>query len=104
MKRIVHYVNQFFAGLGGEESAGLVPGHLEGATGPGRLLQTLLGEGAGIVATVYCGDDHFSENEEEATRPAAGADCGGQARPPVRRAGLRLGPLRGWLARGCAGR
>ena len=67
MKRIVHYVNQFFAGLGGEESAGLAPGHLEGATGPGRLLQTLLGEGAGIVTTVYCGDDHFSENEEEAT-------------------------------------
>ena len=67
MKRIVHYVNQFFAGLGGEESAGLAPGHLEGATGPGRLLQTLLGESAGIVTTVYCGDDHFSENEDEAT-------------------------------------
>ena len=67
MKRIVHYVNQFFAGLGGEESAGTPPGALEGAVGPGRLLQTLLGEGAGIVATVHCGDDHFSENEEEAT-------------------------------------
>ena len=67
MKRIVHYVNQFFAGQGGEESAGLPPGALEGAVGPGRLLQTLLGEGAGIVATVYCGDDRFSENEEEAT-------------------------------------
>ena len=67
MKRIVHYVNQFFAGLGGEESAGLPPGVLEGAVGPGRLLQSFLGEGAAIVATVYCGDDHFSENEEEAT-------------------------------------
>jgi len=67
MKRIVHYVNQFFAGVGGEESAGTPPGVLEGAVGPGRLLQTLLGEGAGIVATAYCGDDHFSENEEEAT-------------------------------------
>ena len=67
MKRIVHYVNQFFAGVGGEESAGAPPGVLEGAVGPGRLLQSLLGEGAGVVATVYCGDDHFSENEEEAT-------------------------------------
>lgn len=67
MKRIVHYVNQFFAGVGGEESAGAPPGVLEGAVGPGRLLQSLLGEGAGVVATVYCGDDRFSENEEEAT-------------------------------------
>ncbi len=67
MKRIVHYVNQFFAGLGGEESAGTAPGVLEGAVGPGRRLHASLWRGAGIVATVYCGDDHFSENEEEAT-------------------------------------
>ena len=26
MKRIVHYVNQFFAGVGGEESAGTPAG------------------------------------------------------------------------------
>ena len=99
MKRIVHYVNQFFAGLGGEESAGLVPGHLAGATGPGRLLQTLLGEGAGIVATVYCGDDHFSENEEEAT--ARLLELIAAAKPDLLFAGPAFGSGRYGLA--CAG-
>ncbi len=99
MKRIVHYVNQFFAGLGGEESAGLPPGVLEGAVGPGRLLQTLLGEGAGIVATVYCGDDHFSENEEEAT--ARLLDLVKEAEPDLLFAGPAFGSGRYGLA--CAG-
>ena len=99
MKRIVHYVNQFFAGLGGEESASLAPGHLEGAVGPGRLLQSLLGEGAGIVATVYCGDDHFSENEEEAT--ARLLELIATAKPDLLFAGPAFGSGRYGLA--CAG-
>ena len=99
MKRIVHYVNQFFAGLGGEESAGTAPGVLEGATGPGRLLQTLLGEGAGIVTTVYCGDDHFSENEEEAT--ARLLELVKEAEPDLLFAGPAFGSGRYGLA--CAG-
>ena len=99
MKRIVHYVNQFFAGLGGEEGAGLAPGHLEGAVGPGRLLQSLLGEGAGIVSTVYCGDDHFSENEEEAT--ARLLELVAAAKPDLLFAGPAFGSGRYGLA--CAG-
>ena len=99
MKRIVHYVNQFFAGLGGEESAGSPPGALEGAAGPGRLLQSLLGEGAGIVATVHCGDDHFSENEEEAT--ARLVELVAAAKPDLLFAGPAFGSGRYGLA--CAG-
>ena len=99
MKRIVHYVNQFFAGLGGEESASLAPGHLEGAVGPGRLLQFLLGEGAGIVTTVHCGDDHFSENEEEAT--ARLLELIAAAKPDLLFAGPAFGSGRYGLA--CAG-
>lgn len=66
MSRVVHYLNQFFAGLGGEESADLPPGRMDGPVGPGRLLQSLLGEEAEVVATVYCGDNHFAENEARA--------------------------------------
>ena len=99
MKRIVHYVNQFFAGLGGEESAGSPPGELEGAVGPGRLLQSLLGEGAGIVATVHCGDDHFSENEDEAT--ARLLELMKAAEPDLLFAGPAFGSGRYGLA--CAG-
>jgi glycine reductase len=57
MSRIVHYVNQFFAGLGGEAAASTPPGVKPGAVGPGKKLQELLGAGHEIVATVYCGDD-----------------------------------------------
>jgi betaine reductase len=56
--RIVHYLNQFFAGVGGEEAAGTPPAVREGAVGPGRALAALLGSGHEIVATVFCGDDY----------------------------------------------
>jgi betaine reductase len=62
--RIVHYVNQFFAGIGGEEQAGIPPASQEGAVGPGRRLATLLGDGFEFVATVYCGDDYAAGRDE----------------------------------------
>jgi glycine reductase len=55
--RVVHYLNQFFAGLGGEDAAGSPPGDRAGPLGPGRLLSTLLAPEAAVVATVHCGDD-----------------------------------------------
>jgi glycine reductase len=58
MSRIVHYMNQFFAGKGAEDSAGMGPEKVDGAVGPGRKLQKLLGDEHEIVATVFCGDDH----------------------------------------------
>ncbi len=58
MSRIVHYVNQFFAGVGGEDSASTSPTVVDGPVGPGRKLQQLLGDEHQIVATVYCGDDY----------------------------------------------
>ena len=58
MTRVVHYVNQFFAGLGGEEAAGTPPRVTEGPVGPARRLQALLGPEHEIVATVSCGDDY----------------------------------------------
>ncbi len=57
MARIVHYINQFFAGVGGEDSAGAGPTLVTGPLGPGRRLAELLTPGHEIVATVWCGDD-----------------------------------------------
>ncbi len=65
MVRAVHYLNQFFAGLGGEEAAETPPTRLEGAVGPGRGLAAEL-QGVEIVATLACGDDYFGEHEEQA--------------------------------------
>lgn len=60
--RIVHYINQFYAGLGGEDAASLGPRVQEGPVGPGRLLQQLLGAEHEIVATVVCGDDYAASD------------------------------------------
>ena len=38
MIRVVHYINQFFAGVGGEEKADYQPETREGAVGPGLAL------------------------------------------------------------------
>ena len=62
--KIVHYVNQFFAGIGGEDAAGTGPELRDGAVGPGRRLATLLGDEHEIVATAICGDDYSATHPE----------------------------------------
>ena len=66
-KRIVHYINNFFAGAGGEEAAGMEPEFREGATGPGLALSQAFGEDYEIAGTVICGDNYFGEHTKEAT-------------------------------------
>ena len=64
--KIVHYVNQFFAGLGGEEEAGSGPQSRPAPVGPGRKLDSLLGDDHQIVATVFCGDDYAASKDTAA--------------------------------------
>lgn len=67
MIKVVHYINQFYAGIGGEEKADIKPEVREGFVGPGMGLNGLLKkQDAEIVATVICGDSYFNENIEEA--------------------------------------
>ncbi len=60
MSRVVHYINQFFAGVGGEDSADTSPTSRAEPVGPGRRLAQLVGPEHDVVATVFCGDDHAS--------------------------------------------
>lgn len=60
--RVVHYLNQFFAGIGAEDKADTPPGQRSGPVGPGRVLQQVFGERGQVVATVYCGDNHAAEH------------------------------------------
>jgi len=60
---VVHYVIQFFAGLGGEEAAGHEPVRLDGPQGPGRGLAAA---GLAVDVTIACGDDYFGEREADA--------------------------------------
>ena len=63
--RILHFLNPFFAGIGGEEENDRGPQIEEGSRGPGRALDPLLGPAGKIVATLICGDNFFSGHEAE---------------------------------------
>lgn len=65
--RVVHYVNQFFGGIGGEDKAHTGPQAKVGPIGPGRAVQQSLGAKGQVVATVICGDNYFAEKIEDAT-------------------------------------
>ena len=65
--RVVHYINQFFAQIGGEEKADYPAEIRVGeVVGPGMALTQNFGEEAEIVATIVCGDSYFNENLEKA--------------------------------------
>ncbi len=64
--RVVHYINQFFAQIGGEEMAHVPPEKREGPVGPGTAFNTAFKGEAEVVATIVCGDSYFAEHEKEA--------------------------------------
>lgn len=63
--RVIHYINQFFGGVGGEEKADHKPEVREGVVGPGMALNKVFNGEAEIVATIVCGDNYYVANQEE---------------------------------------
>ena len=66
MIRIVHILNQFFAGIGGEEKADMAVAVADGAVGAARGLQTQLAERGQVIATLYFGDNYFHAHKDQA--------------------------------------
>lgn len=67
MLKVVHYINQFFANIGGEEKADYAPEIRVGeVVGPGMAFRQAFGNEAEICATVICGDTYFNENIDKA--------------------------------------
>jgi len=66
--KVVHYINNFFAGVGGEEKADIPPELKKGAIGPGMALEAALGDEAEVIATVICGDSYYGENMDSARK------------------------------------
>ena len=64
-KRVVHYINQFYAGLGGEDTASVGLSTKDEAVGPGLMLAEVLGAEYEIVKTIICGDNTIAEKPEE---------------------------------------
>ena len=61
MLKIVHYLNQFFGGLGGEDQAGMAPVSEPGPVGTGRGLTRFLEGDDRIVGTVVGGDNYMAQ-------------------------------------------
>ena len=66
--RVVHYINQFYGGYGGEDTASMGIVIKEELVGPGLALAKNLGENYEIVATFICGDNYIAENTDEVCR------------------------------------
>lgn len=64
MKKAIHYINQFFAGIGGEDKADYGPHISEGTIGPAIAMNELLD--AEISHTIVCGDNFMASREKEA--------------------------------------
>jgi glycine reductase len=64
MKKAIHYINQFFAGIGGEDTADFKPEIREGLIGPALALNNMLD--AEVTHTIICGDNFMGSNTEEA--------------------------------------
>ncbi len=68
---VVHFLNQFFGGIGAEEQAYAPVQEKEGPVGPGRALQAALGDQAAVVSTIVAGDNYFTEEVESAKAAVA---------------------------------
>jgi glycine reductase complex component B subunit gamma len=65
--KIVYYVNQFFGGIGAEEHAGAPLEFRDGALGPAKLFEQLMGGEAVVTTTIICGDNYAVEHQDEVT-------------------------------------
>lgn len=65
MLRAIHYINQFFGGIGGENEANYEPELRSGVVGPGLVLQKELKD-IEICHTIVCGDNFMASHGEEA--------------------------------------
>src|SRR5829696_1263115 len=65
--KIIYYVNQFFGGIGAEEHAGASLEFRDGALGPAKLFDQLMGDDATVTLTVVCGDNYAVEHQDELT-------------------------------------
>lgn len=77
--KVVHYINQFFAGLGGEKKADLPLQQRSGPVGPGLALEKALGGQGKIIETIICGDNFFHENAKKVNEQIVNIVAGANA-------------------------
>ena len=63
--KAVHYINQFYGQIGGEEKADIAPFVIDGANNLGKQIEQAFNGSISIVKTVVCGDNYAAEHGEE---------------------------------------
>ena len=63
--KVVHYINQFYGGYGGEDTASMGIEVKEGPVGPGLALAKNLGDEYEIVATFICGETILQKTQTQ---------------------------------------
>ena len=63
---VIHYLNQYFGQIGGEEAADTPPEFRSEPVGPAGAINNQLPDDIEVVGTIICGDGYFNENKEEA--------------------------------------
>lgn len=71
--KIIHYINQFFAGIGGEDQADQAPFIKAELIGPAMALNALVKPNGGEVThTIVCGDNFMGSRTDEAVEAILG--------------------------------
>ncbi len=70
-KKAIVYINQFFAGMGGEAAADHAPEIRDGAAGSALAMNEAL-KNAEVVNTVICGDNYMGSNTADAVAQILG--------------------------------
>lgn len=63
--KVVHYLNQFFGQIGGEDKAGIPPQVVKRPLGVGQLIQSASDDQFEVALTIICGDNYAAEHLEE---------------------------------------
>jgi selenoprotein B, glycine/betaine/sarcosine/D-proline reductase family len=63
--KILYYLNQFFAGIGGEDKADCSLFFEEKPLGPAAALCSILDEKYTVPIVAVCGDNYFNDNKDE---------------------------------------
>jgi len=66
VKKAIVYINQFFAGIGGEDQAQMEPKFFDEPIGPAMAYKQALAGIVEITHTIVCGDNFIGTNTEEA--------------------------------------
>lgn len=63
--KAIHYINQFFGQIGGEESANAAPSFHDSLVGCSAMLNQLMPD-IEVTNTIICGDNYINEHTDEA--------------------------------------